>query len=200
VNYRGSLGFGQDYVESLLGNIGSLDVEDVVKATRSVLDVVDPSRVGICGGSHGGFLGAHCIGQHPDLFKVAALRNPVTDLVSMICSTDIPDWCYVECLPGIAVPPLPTPPYYSKEDLGVMYDKSPIAHLWKVKAPTLIAVGVDDKRVPMKNQGLEYYYLLKEKGVECKLLMYEGESHALDGPVTEADHWVNIKQWFDKHL
>ena len=48
--------------------------------------------------STGGFLAGHCIGQHPDLFKVAATRNPVMNIASMVTATDIPDWCYVEAL------------------------------------------------------------------------------------------------------
>ena len=54
------------------------------------------NRVAVVGGSHGGFLSAHLIGQHPDLFKVACMRNPVTDIPGMLSSTDILDWCYVE--------------------------------------------------------------------------------------------------------
>lgn len=46
----------------------------------------------------GGFLAGHCIGQHPDLFKVAAMRNPCTNIASMVTATDIPDWCYVETI------------------------------------------------------------------------------------------------------
>lgn len=100
VNFRGSTGFGQAALESLAGNAGSLDVEDVVAATRAVIDkgFVDANRVGVCGGSHGGFLAGHLIGQHPDLFKVAAMRNPCTNIASMATATDIPDWCYVETL------------------------------------------------------------------------------------------------------
>lgn len=61
VNFRGSTGFGQAALESLAGNAGSLDVLDVVAATRAVIDkgIVDPNRVGICGGSHGKESGAY---------------------------------------------------------------------------------------------------------------------------------------------
>lgn len=46
----------------------------------------------------GGFLAGHCVGQYPDVFKVAATRNPVMNIASMVTATDIPDWCYIEAL------------------------------------------------------------------------------------------------------
>jgi len=200
VNFRGSTGFGQAALESLAGNAGSLDVLDVVAATRAVIDagIADPDRVGICGGSHGGFLAGHCIGQHPDLFKAAAMRNPCTNIASMVTATDIPDWCYVESLGSgrynfadFGAP--------SKEEMDVMWDKSPIAHLANAKAPTLMALGMKDRRVP-PSQGIEYYHALRAKNVPTKLLVYEDCDHAIDLVVSEADFWINTKRWFDEHL
>ena len=149
VNFRGSTGFGQDALESLAGRIGRVDVSDVVTATKQVCasGVVDPDRVGICGGSHGGFLVGHCIGQYPELFKAGAMRNPVTNVASMVTASDIPDWCYVETF-GTG--------YYNwkefrgptREELDAMWSSSPIAHIDDVVAPTLIALGMSDERVP----------------------------------------------------
>jgi acylaminoacyl-peptidase len=71
-NYRGSIGFGQAPMDSLLTRIGHVDVEDVMACTRHVIEkfsTIDGNRVGICGGSHGGFLTAHCTTQYPDFFK-----------------------------------------------------------------------------------------------------------------------------------
>jgi acylaminoacyl-peptidase len=74
-------------IASLLTPVGSLDVEDITMAATN--HVLDASRVGICGGSHGGFLTGHCCGQHPDLFKAAVMRNPVTNVATMTTATDI---------------------------------------------------------------------------------------------------------------
>lgn len=75
-------GFGTTALESLPGRIGTQDVADVVAATKAALalepEALDASKVGVVGGSHGGFLGAHLTAQHPEVFKVAALRNPVS--------------------------------------------------------------------------------------------------------------------------
>jgi Dipeptidyl aminopeptidases/acylaminoacyl-peptidases len=127
VNFRGSTGFGQAALESLAGNAGTQDVLDCKYLTHHVLsrfnDSIDETRVGVCGGSHGGFLSAHLIGQYPDLFKVAAMRNPVTNIATMTTSTDIPDWCYIEAL-GIGSYDWTTFRGPTGEDLRVMWEAS----------------------------------------------------------------------------
>jgi hypothetical protein len=59
---------------------------------------LDPARVSVSGGSHGGFLTAHLIGQHPSLFRAAIMRNPVVNVASMVSASDISDWCWTEGL------------------------------------------------------------------------------------------------------
>jgi acylaminoacyl-peptidase len=199
-NYRGSIGFGQASVESLLTRVGSLDVQDVMAATNHVLetmsDTLDASRVGICGGSHGGFLTGHCTGQYPDFFKAAVMRNPVTNIATMTTATDIVDWCYTEVFGTYHSHTFRGP---KADELSVMWSKSPVAHESHVKTPTMIALGMVDLRVP-PSQGLEWYHSLRSRGVPTKLLVYPEDSHALDKVTTEADHWIHIKQWFDEHL
>eukprot|EP00816_Leptocylindrus_hargravesii_P008451 CAMPEP_0196815540 /NCGR_PEP_ID=MMETSP1362-20130617/50418_1 /TAXON_ID=163516 /ORGANISM="Leptocylindrus danicus, Strain CCMP1856" /LENGTH=816 /DNA_ID=CAMNT_0042192531 /DNA_START=72 /DNA_END=2522 /DNA_ORIENTATION=- len=200
VNYRGSTGFGQKSLESLAGHVGTQDVRDVVQVTKAVIEqkLVDGDRVGVCGGSHGGFLAGHLIGQHSELFKVAAMRNPVTNIPSMVTATDIPDWCYVETFGSGKYDWTDFRPT-KRDEIASMYDASPVAHLNNVSAPTLVAIGLADKRVPA-SQGIEYFHALRSKGLKTKLLVYEKCDHAIDLPTCEADHWINIKKWFDEHL
>lgn len=87
----------------------------------------------------------------------------------------------------------------TRNEVGVMWEKSPIAHMDSVKAPTLIALGMKDLRVP-PSQGVEYFHALRAKNIPTKLLVYEDCDHAIDKVASEADHWLNIKKWFDEHL
>lgn len=199
VNYRGSTGFGQACINSLPGRIGTLDVADVMHVTREICrsNLVDPTRVGICGGSHGGFLTCHCTGQFPDFFRAAAMRNPVVNLPSMTTVTDIPDWCFVEATgesydwSQYRVP--------TESELSSMRQCSPIQYVSRVKTPTLIGLGLCDLRVP-PSQGLEWFHVLRSRGVPTKLLQYQADNHSIAGVRAEADYWIHVKQWFDAFL
>ena len=99
VNYRGSTGFGDENINSLLGNIGEMDVVDVHVARQRCLDELpglDASKVFLMGGSHGGFLVTHLAGQFPEYYKGVVARNPVINIANMAEVTDIPDWTYNE--------------------------------------------------------------------------------------------------------
>lgn len=74
MNYRGSTGMGRATVEYLQGKVGNVDVKDCITATQEAIKKypwLDPKRIGLCGGSHGGFLVAHLSGQAP----VSELNN-----------------------------------------------------------------------------------------------------------------------------
>lgn len=196
VNYRGSTGFGQGLIEALPGRIGDVDVNDVIAAVDSVKGRVGP-MMGVCGGSHGGFLAAHLSSRFAQRFQAAVLRNPVVNIPSMVTATDIPDWCYVEACDGTYDANCYQPP--SLKQVQSMYEKSPTQYVHQVTAPTLVALGMKDLRVP-PSQGLEWFYSLQSRGIPVKLQVYDNDVHAIDRPASEADHFVHIKKWFDSYL
>ncbi|XP_003573923.1 acylamino-acid-releasing enzyme 1 isoform X1 [Brachypodium distachyon] len=199
VNYRGSLGFGEEALQSLPGNIGSQDVNDVLTALDFVTKrgLIDASRVAVVGGSHGGFLTTHLIGQAPETFVAAAARNPVCNLSLMVGTTDIPEWCFLEMYGKEGKNCFTESP--SAETLAQFYEKSPISHISKVKTPTLFLLGAKDLRVPVSN-GLQYARTMKERGLETKIIVFPEDNHGLDKPQADYESFLNIGVWFKKYM
>ena len=207
-NYRGSLSFGRDFGESLLGRVGTLDVEDCAALTRLALErhpELDATRGGVYGGSHGGFLTAWLLGHpsHSSLFRCGVLWNPVTNLPSMVTATDIPEWCFAECLPpgsaddlgphGVRWP-------LSPERLAAMYEKSPITVVGNVRVPALMLLGAGDLRVPHA-QGREWVAALQSQPnpPEVVALEYPGEGHAIAGAEQQAHAVQAAVAWLVEH-
>lgn len=117
-----------------------MDVKDVISAINfyASQNVIDKSKMVLFGGSHGGFLVTHLSGQYPELNWAACItRNPVTDMAGMTEATDIPDWCWVETFGkdiSYTVDKL-----VCADTLRTMFEKSPMAHVAKVKVPTLVS-------------------------------------------------------------
>lgn len=198
VNYRGSLGFGEEALQSLPGKIGSQDVYDVLNAIDFAIDkgLADPSKIAVLGGSHGGFLTTHLIGQAPNKFVAAAARNPVCNLALMVGTSDIPDWCFFEAYGSEGKSMFTESP--SDEHLSLLYSKSPISHISKVKTPTLFLLGAQDLRVPVSN-GIQYSRALKENGVETKVIVFPNDVHGIDKPQSDFESFLNIGVWFNKY-
>ena len=198
VNYRGSTGFGQDSILSLPGRIGTQDVQDVHRVAVRVMKThnVDPNRVCAMGGSHGGFLSGHLIGQYPDFYKAAAMLNPVINIASMVGATDLPDWSYVET--GLQYSDsqvsLGSPTLYEKA-----WNMSPIRYADQISAAVLLCIGEIDRRCPPK-QSHEYRKALLAHGATVKMLSYPENSHPLSKVDSEADRFVNIFRWFSEHI
>lgn len=85
VNYTGSTGFGTRSLEDLVGSIGERDVDDVHAAVQQQISKgrIDPDRICVMGGSHGGFIGAWLLGKYPDTYKAGILLNPVINLATV---------------------------------------------------------------------------------------------------------------------
>lgn len=130
------------------------------------------------------------IGQYPEVFTAACLRNPVISC-GEISTTDIPDWYYFEF--GL--------PYDSKtivtpEIYATLFSASPISHVDKVKAKVLLHMGVVDLRVAPTN-ALGYYHALKGREKVVEMLAFPKDSHPLDGVETARICWESARDWFD---
>ena len=197
VNYRGSIGYDASSLRSLPGNVGTQDVKDVQDVVQHFIKLkllrIDTDNIFVLGGSHGGFLGAHLIGQFPDFYRAACLRNPVIELGSMAVNSDIPDWTYVEAGLEYTQDILPT-----GNSVSNMLSKSPIIHAKKVLAPVMLHIGGKDARVP-PSQGLHYFRVLKANGKVVKMLYYPNDCHPLSSVDTSVDCIVNICKWFYTH-
>lgn len=196
VNYRGSIGFGQDSITSLLGNIGRQDVDDVQSVVEQVVasSTVDKDKSVIIGGSHGGFLALHAIGQFPDFYRAAVIRNPVVNIASMVGCTDIPDWAFTEA--GLEFNPAVVA---TSEMYDEMLKRSPVVNVDRIKTPVMLMVGGKDRRVPT-SQGLELKKALEARNAPLRVLWYPDCSHPLDEVKSEADGFINIIKWFDDHI
>ncbi|KAF8329649.1 hypothetical protein F5887DRAFT_886429, partial [Amanita rubescens] len=170
---------------------------------------LDRGKVFIFGGSHGGFLGAHLVDQFLDTFTAAALRNPVIS-VGEISTSDIPDWYYAEF--GLEYPIASSAPisHSSSESdsdvnaiqLGMVPEffcrvaDAPPHFADKVTADVLL-IGKDDLRVAPTR----YYHTLRNgngiaKDSRVGMLVFDGESHPLNGVECERVCWEASKAWF----
>ncbi|KAF7652406.1 hypothetical protein LDENG_00097330 [Lucifuga dentata] len=197
VNYRGSTGFGQDSILSLIGHIGSQDVKDVQRAVLSVLQndtTLDPKRLAVIGGSHGGFLSCHLVGQYPDFYRACAARNPVINAATLLGTSDIVDWRYSSVGLQYSYDQIPT-----AEALATMLEKSPITHAAQIRAPVLLMLGGRDRRVS-PHQGLELYRALKSRASPVRLLWFPEDGHSLARVNTQAECFLNTVLWLHQHL
>ncbi|NXV52342.1 APEH enzyme, partial [Uria aalge] len=188
VNYRGSLGFGQASISSLLSHVGEQDVADTQLAVDQALcsEPLDPHRLALLAGSHGAFIALHLLAREPERYRACALRSPVSNLPALLGTSDIPDWW--------VPPPHPVPCRCLVLDTG----HPPLA-VPQVQTPVLLCVGARDRRVS-PTQALELYRVLRARGVPARLLWYPEGGHALAGVETEANVFGNSARWLLRHL
>lgn len=197
VNYKGSTGVTDEEMEELTGNIGNLDLESCLQALEYEDKRHSFGEKFLFGGSHGGYLGA-LLSLRGDIFTRCCIRNPVTDLALLKETSDIPDWSVVEgmgvswCLKNMRQKEgewiLP-----ETDDIREKLNSVSPVHILKerkevIPIPTLIGLGGQDKRVPC-SQGKKWYYELRKKNVECKVLLYPDEGHAISNSSKTMIHW-----------
>ncbi|EIM89069.1 alpha/beta-hydrolase [Stereum hirsutum FP-91666 SS1] len=193
-NYTGSTGHGDDFVQKLVGKCGTLDVDDVMASVKHLIEIgvaeEGPGKQLVLGGSHGGFIAGHLLGQYPDFFSAGVLLNPV--ITPEPSYSDIPDWYFEEFGVHFDAKTLLTPSTYEK-----LWPMSAISHVDKVKAPVLLLMGLDDRRVA-NTHGRAFYHALKGRGMEVEMLEFKGEAHPIDGVEAARVCWEAEVDWFER--
>jgi dipeptidyl aminopeptidase/acylaminoacyl peptidase len=187
-NPRGSAGRGQAFARANLGDMGGGDLQDILAGVDALeaAGVVDGARVGIMGGSYGGFMAAWAITQ-TDRFRASVAMAAVTNWLSFHHTTNIGRFDELF---------LDADPYAPGSDY---FDRSPVVHARRVTTPTLVMHGERDLCVPV-SQGQELYQALADAGVPTELVLYPREGHGWREREHQLDGFRRIREWFDRYL
>ncbi len=190
-NYRASSGRGVDFTMAGYGDLVGVEFDDVLDGIDDLIErgYVDPDRVGMGGGSYGGYFSAWAATKHTERFAASVCFVGISNQISKRNTTDIP-WedYYVHW------------GYWTHEDYKDVYSRSPIKYAHQSKTPTLVLHGTDDPRVH-PGQGLELYRSLKLHGqAPVRLIWYNGEGHGNRRNVHRLDYLIRTMEWFDYYL
>lgn len=191
-NPRGSQGYGEAFTSDIRGHWGEHDFADLLALIDTALKrypFLDPQRLGIAGGSYGGFMTSWAIG-HSDRFKAAVSMRALNNMHSFFGTSD-GGFLWDEVFGG---KPWENPQAYVRQ--------SPITSVAQINTPTLVMHSEEDYRCPLE-QGQQLYASLKVLGVETKMVQYPGESHGLSRggrPWHRVHRLRAIASWFAKYL
>lgn len=192
VNPRGSHGYGQEFVNAVRGDYGGGDYQDLMLAVDSALeqyDFIDENRLGVTGGSYGGFMTNWIVG-HTNRFKAAVTQRSISNWISFYGVSDIG--------------------YYFTEwqikadfrDIQSLWKHSPLAYVEKVETPLLILHSEKDYRCPIE-QAEQLFIALKRLGQKTKFVRFPEENHELSRsgkPSLRKSRLDFIVNWFEENL
>lgn len=192
-NPRGSGGYGEDYGSTLNGRHGTVDYRDVMDFTQDAIErfsFIDRDRLGVTGGSYGGYLTNWIITQ-TDLFKAAVACRSTCNRYS---HHGYSDFGFKHGESGNMG--------YPWRDEEKLLAQSPLRYAANVKTPTLFIHSENDLRCTIQ-QGEEFFVALMELGVDTELVRFPDENHELSRsgkPKHREERFEHFLRWFDKYL
>jgi dipeptidyl aminopeptidase/acylaminoacyl peptidase len=191
INPRGSLGYDEPFAQKVTAAWGVADSPDFLAAIDHVVDLggIDDTRIGITGGSYGGFITNWMLGT-TDRFKVGVTDRSISNMISMYGTDDI---ALVSLDPDLGTP---------WENLERYWDQSPLKHVANITAPLLIVHSENDYRCPME-QAEQLFIALKRLGRTVEFVRFPNESHGLSrngGPKHRVERLERTLGWFEKYL
>ncbi len=188
IDYRGSAGYGRDFRTDVYDFLGGKDYDDHLDAIDFAVKnyAVDEKRVGVYGGSYGGFMAGMLVMRAPEKIAAAAALRPVFDWKNYYASSSV----YTAERLGF---PDKNPEAYKRS--------SPISYAENLRKPLLILHGLVDDNVPAQDSIQLIEKLIRlEKTQYFEAMLYPAENHAFTRPTSWADEYERILMFFEKHL
>lgn len=192
INPRGSHGYGQEFVNAVRGDYGGGDYQDVMDAVDYAISeygFIDKDRLGVTGGSYGGFMTNWIVG-HTDRFKAAVTQRSISNWISFYGVSDI-GYYFTE--------------WQIKADLNdieTLWKHSPLAYSDKINTPLLILHSEKDYRCPIE-QAEQLFIALKRQGKHTKMVRFPESNHELSRsgkPNLRLKRLEHIVEWFNEYL
>jgi dipeptidyl aminopeptidase/acylaminoacyl peptidase len=189
-NVRGSTGYGREFQEGNRQDWGGKDLEDVVKGIDWLAKqrIADPKRVGIYGGSYGGYLTLMSLAMYPDRYAAGVSVVGVVSWNTMYETTrgDLREYLTRE----FGDP---------KRDAERYRERSPLTHVSKIESPLMILQGENDPRVPLA-EAEQVVAALRSAGKMHEYYVYKGEGHGFRTRENMIDSVRRAGEWFDRYL
>lgn len=189
-NPRGSTGYGLDFQKANFQDLGGGDLKDEIAGVEflKATGYVDPKKIGITGGSYGGFMTLTAIGKVPDIWAAAVEQYGIINWSTMLKSSDPSLNEYLKALLG------------NPDENRKIYDAdSPITYIRSEKAPLLVLQGDNDPRVP-KEEAQQVVDILKKEGRVVDVHYYPNEGHGFVKRENQIDSIRRTIAWFDQYL
>ena len=182
-NPRGSTGYGREFSNAVNGDWGGNDFADIMAGLDAAVarGGIDADRLGVAGGSYGGYMTNWTIG-HSDRFKAAVTMRCVSNLASIFGTGDL-DWI-------LAIDTMRAVPW---KDLDKLMARSPITYVERMTTPLLILHSDRDLRCPI-SEGEQLFTALKLLGREVKMVRFEGQSHDLSRSGHPRSRVIRLRQ------
>ncbi len=191
-NYRGSTGYGTAFSKQHQGDYAGKEFDDLVDGKRALVEagIADPDRVGITGGSYGGFATAWGSTYYSQEFAAGVMFVGISNNISKFGTTDIPNEMY-----------LVHERKWPWEEWDHLLERSPIYHVDKAETPLLIVHGEEDTRVsPTQSYELYRHITVRKPETPVRLVLYPGEGHGNAKAAARYDYNVRMMRWFDTYL
>ncbi|MCB0588573.1 MAG: S9 family peptidase, partial [Phaeodactylibacter sp.] len=190
-NYRGSTGRGVEFAMSSQGDLAGKEFDDVVDGVDYLVEqgLVDKDKVGVTGGSYGGYATGWMATRYTDKFAAGVMFVGISDNISKWGTSDIPEELYL---------------VHSRkriwEDYEFFLKRSPVYYAGQCKTPLLIMAGAEDTRVD-PSQSMELYRHIKTRtDTPVGLVLYPGEGHGNRNASARLDYTRRQMGWFNKYL